>query len=286
MTLVDLVHGDDGVTELVLNRPEKLNAFNADMLAEFSAAVDELGADDRTRCVLLRGEGRAFSVGYDVQRPAGSDGQSPAPEHDAWADWQRLRKNLERWLAVWDLDKPVVAAVQGHCVGGASMLCVCADLTIVAEDATIAWPSVPLGGGLLSPVSLWLVGMKRARELSYIAGSGLSGTEAVELGWANRAVPADQLLDHSREMCARIARTPASLLRLKKLALNRVMETQGFRTAFLYGAEWDAIAHTVPEHQVMRAKIRELGLKDAITWFDEGGDLSARDASANSEEYV
>ncbi|MQA08217.1 MAG: enoyl-CoA hydratase/isomerase family protein [Pseudonocardiaceae bacterium] len=270
VTLIEITKNDNGVTELVLNRPDKLNAFNADMLEEFSAAVDRLAVDDSTRCVILRGAGRSFSVGYDVQRPADPE----AGDGGTFQDWGRLRKNLERWLAIWDLDKPVIASVHGHCIGGASMLCVCADLTLVAEDARIAWPSVPLGGGLLSPVSLWLVGMKRARELSYVVGSAMSGAEAAELGWANRAVAADELTSETWTLANRIARTPASLLRVKKLALNRVMETQGFRTAFLYGAEWDAIAHTVPEHEVMRQKIGQLGLKDAIRWFDEGGVLS------------
>lgn len=283
MSLIELKRHHNGVTELILNRPEKLNAFNAEMLEEFSRAVAQLAEDDATRCVLLRGEGKSFSVGYDVQR-AKDAGSASAP-HDAYQDWGRLRKNLERWLAIWDLDKPVIAAVHGNCIGGASMLCVCADITLVAKDANIAWPSVPLGGGLLSPVSLWLVGMKRARELSYVVGSSMTGAEATDLGWANRAVAAADLMDDAWALASTIARTPASLLRLKKLALNRVMETQGFRTAFMYGAEWDAIAHTVPEHQVMREKIKEVGLKEAISWFDEGGDLTPR-ARTGSDEYL
>lgn len=290
MSFIELTRGSDGVAELVLNRPEKLNAFHTEMLDAFSDAVDDLTGDDSVRCVVLRGEGRAFSVGYDVQRPdsTGSGDAESRPAHrSAYADWSRLKRNLDRWLALWDLDKPVVAAVHGHCIGGATMLCVCADLTVVAEDASIAWPSVPLGGGLLSPVSLWLTGMKRARELSYIAGSAMTGTEAARLGWANRAVPAASVLDDARATARQIARMPASLLRLKKLALNRVMEAQGFRTAFQFGAEWDAIAHTTPEHEVMSAQIRDHGLKDAIAWFQAGGSIDAAPtAPAGADRYL
>lgn len=289
MALIEIERHQAGVAELVLNRPEKLNAFNPAMLEEFSGAVSVLAGDDSIRCVIIRGEGRAFSVGYDVDRPSATSGNgastaSPGPaapnaaaepsytgHRPPYEDWRRLRRNLERWLAVWDLEKPVIAAVQGHCIGGATMLCVCTDITIVADDARIAWPSVPLGGGLLSPVSLWLTGMKRARELSYLVGSSFTGAEAVEMGWANSTVPAADLVTAARETAGRIARMPASLLRLKKLALNRVMETQGFRTAFLYGAEWDAIAHTTEENARMSAKIREVGLRDAIGWFDANG---------------
>ena len=273
MALVEVQLNADHVAELVLNRPEKLNALNTAMLEEFSAAVEQIGHDADIRCVILRGEGSAFSVGYDVASAATQE--APVTQLGAYDDWSRLRRNLERWLAIWDLEKPVIAAIQGYCVGGASMLSVCCDITLVATDAKVAWPSVPLGGGLLSPVSLWLVGMKHARELSYVVGSSMSGTEAADLGWANRAVPPEQLLDSARELASRIARTPASLLRLKKLALNRVMETQGFRTAFLFGAEWDAIAHTVTEHHEMREKIAEMGLREAIQWFQDGGELGA-----------
>ncbi|GHF34929.1 hypothetical protein GCM10017566_04550 [Amycolatopsis bartoniae] len=246
------------------------------MLDAFSDTIDDLTGDESVRCVILRGEGRAFSVGYDVQR----SGDKAAAHRSAYSDWTRLKRNLDRWLALWDLDKPVIAAVHGHCIGGASMLCVCADITIVAEDASVAWPSVPLGGGLLGPVSLWLTGMKRARELSYIAGSSMTGTEAADLGWANRAVPADRLLEDARDTARKIARMPASLLRLKKLALNRVMETQGFRTAFQFGAEWDAIAHTTPENEAMSEQIRQRGLKGAIAWFNEGGSIEVAGQSA------
>lgn len=281
MSLIELERAGDGVGELVLNRPEKLNALNTAMLDEFSRSVDTIADDDQIRCVIIRGAGRAFSVGYDVERQRLDGG--PAPHRTAYHDWRRLRRNLERWLAIWDLDKPVIAAVHGHCVGGASMLCVCADLTFVAEDASIAWPSIPLGGGLLSPVSMWLTGMKRARELSYLAGSAMTGTEAAELGWANRALPTTELLPAVRATAREIARMPASLLRLKKLALNRVMETQGFRTAFLFGAEWDAIAHTTDEHDAVSGRIREHGLKSTIAWYRDGGSIALPDADYSSD---
>jgi enoyl-CoA hydratase len=284
MSLVDLRRGKDGVTELVLNRPEKLNAMNLELLDDFSSAVRDIAEDTSTRCVIVRGEGRAFSVGYDVQRHT-KDSEEERP-HDPFGDWARLRRNLERWLEVWDLEKPVIAAVHGYCAGGASMLCVCTDITLVATDAIIAWPSLPLGGGLLSPVSLWLIGSKRARELSYVVGSQMTGVEAAELGWANHAIPPDNLLEAARVLAREIVRTPASVLRLKKLALNRVMELQGFRTAFLFGAEWDAIAHTVPEHDAMTRRISEVGLAQAITWFREGGTLTSDENESSARDYL
>ncbi len=157
-------------------------------------------------------------------------------------------------------------------MGLATQLAVCCDITVIAEDAVVGWPSLPLGGGLLSPMSCWLIGPKKAKELSYIAGSRMSGTEAHELGWANHAVPAADVLTRAEKIARQIARTPPDLLRIKKAALNRMMDLSGFTEVALAGAEFDAIAHDSPGMMSITAKIDELGLKGAMAWFDSQGD--------------
>jgi enoyl-CoA hydratase len=92
----------------------------------------------------------------------------------------------------------------------------------------------------------------------------MSGAEAQSWGWANRAVPASELDAVTKQMAQAIARTPADLLRIKKLAINRVMDVQGFRTVAMFGAEWDSIAHYSAGAAEMAAQIKEHGLKGAI----------------------
>lgn len=249
------------VGELVLNRPDKLNALNGELLEEFRDGLRDLNADEGISCIVLRGEGRSFSVGYDV-----SNGPKTT---NVYADWANLRSKIEYWREVWESPKPIIASVHGHCMGGATMLAVCADITLIAEDAMVGWPTIPLGGGLLSPVSQWLIGPKRAKELSFIAGSTMSGTEAEALGWANHAVPADELADRTASMAAAIARTPLELLVLKKRALNRVMDLQGFSETLMFGAEWDAISHAAPELDPILQQMRTNGLKETIRSFKE-----------------
>jgi enoyl-CoA hydratase len=256
----------DKIGWLVLDRPEKLNAFNADLLREFTAALEALAADDGVAVIVLRGEGRAFSVGYDVAGGGDDGGRVRALD-----DWLALRGKIDRWLSVWRCPKPVIAAVHGYCMGGATMLAVCCDLTVVAEDAVIGWPSVPLGGGLLSPVSAWLLGPKKAKELSYIVGSRMSGQEAAEWGWANYAVPAGEVNDRALALARRIAKTPVELLQVKKRALNRVMDMQGFSEAVMFGAEFDAIAHDSVSVEETTAQIERDGLKETIRHFTAEG---------------
>jgi enoyl-CoA hydratase len=107
--------------------------------------------------------------------------------------------------------------------------------------------------------------------MSFIAGSEMTGTEAAAWGWANRAVPAAELADTTLRMAQQIACTPAALLRLKKLAINRIMDVQGFRTAAMFGAEWDSIAHYSAGAAQVTAKMHELGLKDAVRWLQAQG---------------
>lgn len=255
----------DRIGTITLNRPEKMNAFSGQMLEDFASALDLAQRDDSVRVVIVRGAGRAFSVGYDI-----SPGEFSPHDHTITEDREWLERAIALWLRVWDFPKPVIAQVHGYCVAGATMLAICCDITLVAEDASIRWPALPIGGGLIGPMWTWSVGPKKAKEMSYIAGSEMTGAEAFSLGWANRCVPAAELEEQTLLMARLIARTPADLLRLKKQAINRVMDVQGFRTIATFSAEWDSIAHYTEGASGMTAKIRELGLKGAIKWLEDG----------------
>lgn len=251
---------------ITLNRPEKLNAISIGMQRELDAVMDEAEGDGDARVLIIRGAGRAFSVGYDLDPNA--EGRSNSG--DTVDDLRRLRWALERWIRLWDCPKPVIAQVHGYCLAGATQLCVMTDLTIVAEDARIGFPSIPVGGGFISPMWTWLVGPKRAKEMSFIPGSQIDGRTAAAWGFANRAVPAARLEADVRETAARIALVPSKILQLKKASVNRTMEVQGFRTAIMLGTETDAILHASEPVEQLTGMIREAGLKGAIDRFNRG----------------
>jgi enoyl-CoA hydratase len=267
----DLLHvtREGSIATVELDRP-KFNTFNQMLLDDFTVVIRRLGADPEVSCIVIHGAGGNFSAGYDVN-PRSEGTLAFSAYATPYDDWWALRDSQKRWLEVWETPKPVISAVEGYCLGGATSLAVCTDITVVAEDAVIGWPSVPLGGGLLSPVSAWLIGPKKAKELSFIAASQFSGAEAAAMGWANEAVGTGAALDRAMELARRIVMMPLDLLRLKKLAVNRIMDIQGFREAVLFGAEWDAIAHTSPGTTTITDHIAEHGLKKTITWFGEGG---------------
>jgi enoyl-CoA hydratase len=263
---------DDGpLTWIVLARPEKANALSNELLDEFSHALEWLKLEGAP-VVGIRGDGRGFSAGYDL-------GQVARPRAaDPIGDRTRLQRNVDRYLAIWDHPKPVIAAVHGYCIAGATQLVTFTDITIVAEDARIGEVTVPVGAGYVAPVWAPLVGPKRAKELAFVPGNSIDGRTAVDWGWANHAVPADELLARVRSLAERIARIPPALLTIKKVSINRAMEAMGTRTAVAGIADADALAHLVPDVAEIRARIVDEGLKAVIEAYRVAptSDLSAR----------
>jgi enoyl-CoA hydratase len=267
------VEHEENLSWIVLNRPDHANALSTELLDEFSDALEALRTTGGP-VLAIRGEGRGFSAGYDI-------GQVGTPRAaDPVADRNRLQRNLDRWLAIWDHPKPVIAAVHGYCIAGATQLCVYTDITLVADDARIGEPTIPIGGGYIAPLWAPLVGPKRAKELSFVPGNVIDAETAVRWGWANHVVPAAALLDRTRSLAARIALTPPDVLRIKKLSVNRAMEAMGTRLAAGSVAEMDALLHTAPSVLALREQIAAEGLKEVIGHYRVAptADLSAEDA--------
>ena len=254
------------IATVSLDRADKLNAINRELLLDLRAAWDEVAADGEIRVAILRGEGRCFSVGADQAAGSAAEGVT----RTVATDREQRRFLLETAFRAWDLPKPVVAQVHGHCLGAATLFPLLSDMIFVAEDANIGWPKLPIGGGMIGPAWSWAVGPYRAKQYSFTVGTAMTGAEAVAVGWGNAAVPAEQLSAMAFEAAERIARLPSELLGIKKTAVNSQFEAQGFKQAIMRGAEFDAISHNTEAVLNSGRQIRPLGLKGAIEWFEAG----------------
>lgn len=248
------------IAYIILNRPEKLNALNNQLLTELDQVLNEIEQDDSISVVIIKGSGRAFSVGYDV-------GKYSHPT--VTEDRDKLEEFTKRWLKIWAFPKPIIAQVHGYALAGGTQLLASCDFVITAENAQFGFPSLPLGGGFVGIYWGWHIGHQRAKLLDLTAGSRITGIEATEYGFAARCFKEDELEDKTLEIAKGIAKTPLDILKLKKQAHNRVMDIQGFRTSVMFGPEQDAIIHTTEGIQSIREKINELGLKSTIQWFNE-----------------
>ena len=251
----------DKIAIITLNRPEKLNALSVALQEELLQTISEASSDDEVKVIILKGAGRAFSVGFDVD-PASPDRTKPLTIVE---DQARLRKVDERLLTIRDAPRPIIAQIHGYCLAGGTMLASMCDLVIVAENANIGSIQAPLGAGYVASTWVWLVGPRKTKEIFYPIGTTIDGKEAEKIGWANKAIPADKLEAEVNALAARIAETPIELLKLYKIQINRIEDMMGYRTAIMSGCDADAIAHFGTAVPAFRALAKEKGLKQAIT---------------------
>jgi enoyl-CoA hydratase len=239
--------------------------MNSQLLTDFGIALDAFLADQDARVGILYGEGRAFSTGVDLT------GDGPYKEPDPLADRAAIEQSVRNWLRIWECPKPVLAQVHGYCIAGGTQPPLFCDIVAVAEDATIGFPKMPVGGGFISPMWSFRVGSQNARLMSYVVGSQITGRQAYEMGYAALVFPLDELAERTYELASQIARLPSDMLAVKKASNNKVQELLGFRTAVMGTAEWDALAHTSATVAQAREWIGALGLKGAIARFEAEG---------------
>ena len=175
---------EDGVAILTFNRPKVLNAFDTALVREVGDAMNALSADDRTKVIVVRGSGRAFSAGFDLKESAAITGKR-TPE-----EWRAVLEADYRFImSFWDCPKPTIAAVHGYCIGGAFELSLACDVTVAAEGTRFGSPEVKFGSGAVALLLPWVAGPKVAKELLLTGDDGLSATRALALGIVNHVVP-------------------------------------------------------------------------------------------------
>jgi len=216
-----LYEPDDGFAWITLNRPLVLNAVDWSLRRGMGRALDQAEADDGVRAIILRGAGRAFCAGGDLQGSAEPDDGVETPSA------------MDLMMRIWMSPKPVIAAVRGHAVGqGCEWAGVC-DMTIAAEDAKIGEIQIRHGFGPPILITPFLASLKHAKELLML-GSVVGPEEAQRMGLVNRVVPGDQLWDEAAKVAKQFGALPPHGVRLNKFLVNRVYELQAFREALDY----------------------------------------------------
>jgi len=253
-----------GVCRITLNRPEKRNALNNPLRAALFEALHSADDDPEVRVTIIRGAGTCFSAGYDL---GGGNAGTELPFFTAAGEGQWPRHVTEGWMSIWDLAKPVIAQVHGYCLAGGSELATGCDLVYVAPDAKIGYPAVRFGTPDMQ-FHAWFMGMRAAMEMM-LTGDPISGDQAVELGWANRAFPADSLDDEVVAIASRIALIPPDIAQLNKRTVHRAMDVMGLRAAIRSGTELCALAIHQPGFRAFIDAAAEKGLVAALTERDE-----------------
>lgn len=222
----------DGIAEIRLNRPHRLNAVVQQLYDDIDRALTLAEQDKDVRVVLLTGEGRAFCVGADMKEHK-SGSRTMFERHEYLRGEQQVCKRLVA------LSKPVIAAVNGFALGAGAEMAIASDFVVMAESARIGLPEISIGaflGGGITYLLPRLVGLSKAREMVFL-GEQLSGREAVDTGLANRVFPDEGFIDQARAFAAKIAAKAPVSMRLAKEQLNFAGERtfDGALTAELEG---------------------------------------------------
>ncbi len=248
---------------ITLNRPDKFNALSIEMQKEIVAAIRAAEADSDIRVIIIKGAGKGFSAGYDI------DPNSTVAYRDRSIieDRNRLKDVSDRWMTLFDCQKPVIAQIHGVCLAGGTDMSLLADVVIAAEDAKIGHPGVRGIGTPLTQMWVYLMGPMRAKML-LLTGDTISGKEAAEWGLVAKAVPASELENEVQRLAERMAAIPSDLLCINKFVVNRAVEKMGLKPSAVAACELDSISHFTPTVEKFWEIVNADGIKAALKWRD------------------
>jgi methylglutaconyl-CoA hydratase len=237
MTYAKIIYEiQDGVARIILNRPEKRNALDAELVSELKDAIASSARDSNCRVVLLSGAGTDFCSGADL---AALEKTAQAAVLDNMAD---ARSTAELFLMMRNHPRPVIAAVQGRALAGGCGIATACDIILAAESAQFGYPEVNIGfvPAMVMAILRRSISEKAALEL-VVGGETLSAARAHDLGLVHRVYPEDKFLGEVTAYATRLASKSASAVMLSKRLLYN-MDSMSFEAALEAGVETNAIA--------------------------------------------
>jgi enoyl-CoA hydratase len=216
---------------IVLNRPRHMNAFDPALWTELEKALADAAVDEGTRCVAVRGEGGHFSAGYDL--PSAIEelhGASPTTMRDHIA-----RGNRACWAA-WNMEKPVIASVEGYCLGGAFEFAMSCDFVVTDATGRFGEPEGRVAASAPFLVTPWVMSMRHAREI-LLGGDIINAEHAERMGLVNTVCPAGQVQDCVRSWNRKLSGFDPVVWAANKRMLNRSYAIRGFSEAIAMGED-------------------------------------------------
>jgi enoyl-CoA hydratase len=276
--LVDRVGAEGRVLRITLNRPEVLNALAPATFGELRTALEEAEVDPDIRVIILRGSGRAFSVGHDLGNDqldesaftpdarfrTRDEAARRLPLHIA----TELRQITDIMLYFWRIPKVTIVEAHGYCLGGGFELAMMADLVVASDDCLFGHPAHRGVGVARNAMILPLVmGMRKAKELFY-TGDGVTGQRAVELGMINYSWPAETLASRTLALADRVGNLSSDHLGALKTAMNSFYENMGIYGSVYSSTRMDAMSQFTESAHAWQELLETKGVKGAVAHRD------------------
>ena len=267
-----LYERDGRIARITLNRPEALNAIDAELPAELQDAVARANADADVHVIVLSGAGRAFCAGYDLAayaQAAGTNDGVQAMPWDPMRDYAMMMRNTEAFMCLFRSYRPVIAKVHGHAVAGGSDIALCCDLVVMAEDARIGYMPARVWGCPTTAMWVFRLGAEKAKRM-LLTGNTIDGKTAKEWGLVHDAVPAAELDAAVDALATRMAGVPKNQLMMQKLMINQAYENMGLATTQMFATLFDGITRHSPEGLWFKGYAEKAGFHKAVAWRDSG----------------
>lgn len=254
---------DDHVASIRLNTPDKLNVLSLKSWQELATAFSLAKADDEVCSILLSAEGKTFSAGFDMDDSLDMKGNAQ------WAQWKMIQEERNCARAIWEVEKPIVAAVQGYCLGSGFELLLLADIVVASDDAKFGETELRFST-IPQPSILFLIGLRKAKEFLFLADR-MDANEAYRVGLVNRLVPRDELESESLRIARRLSKLPTETMQITKRMMNRVIDGQGFLQYNDWCFDLLHVTKNIPTQvgQQFEEINKESGMREALKWMNE-----------------
>lgn len=260
------------VAYIILNRPDRLNAINDEMPPEIERAVQRADSDPNVHVMIVEGAGKAFCSGYDLSEYGEQNSTSSVIQDMPWdpiQDYQFMWRNTQHFMALWRAMKPVICKVHGFAVAGGSDIALCADMTIMAEDAEIGYMPTRVWGTPTTAMWVQRLGPEKAKRMLF-TGDKINGVEAENMGLILKSVPKAKLNEEVELLAQRMATVPINQLAMQKMLVNQAMETSGLMQTQKMATLFDGISRHSPEGIAFKQRVEKVGWKQAVEERDTG----------------
>ena len=254
----------DRAMVLPLDRPEKLNALTWEMLDAILAAFGEAERDPSVHSIIVRGEGRAFCTGFDLNAAAADGVGMTGGPHDDTRSFQRA---AGYWRRVMHTRKPVIAAVHGYCLAAGTEFVLHADFAIAADDALFGYPAVRGSGLPDTQMFVYHIGPQWTRRL-LLTGENIDAATAERIGLVLKAVPRAALDDEAMRLARAIGKVPGPIAESVKNVVSQAIDLMGYSALQRENWNQSAMARATPEVAEFDRIARDQGLKAALAWRD------------------
>jgi enoyl-CoA hydratase len=247
---------------LGLNRPDKLNAINADMIDEINLALDQFEADASVLAIVVHGKGRAFCSGFDLQAGV-------AAGRETEAEWRAaIEADLALIMRFWHSPKPTIAALHGYVLAGGFEIALACDMSVCDATTLFGEPEVRFGSSIVALLLPWYVNPKRAKRMLLGGQDRMSADEALQCGIVNDIATEGEALDTGVALAREVALMDPDSVRMTKQAINQSYEIMGLSQALAMGANTSVQIESL-ETELRRQfnqVLREQGMKAALAW--------------------